>query len=136
MWGDISMEHTRRKLFGSGAALVTGVLGLGFIGRRLASPEAPPHDPEHAVDASADGVVRRIELRLYGRGWQLISDAPRATWARPARGQSSIVFGELFDGPESSAGKKIGELYATSTSVNAPFGGGPLAATAVEQHTL
>jgi len=52
-------------------------------------------------------VAPSTELRLYGRGWQLQSDAPRVTWARPTRGQRSLVFGELLDGPAEAGGIKL-----------------------------
>jgi hypothetical protein len=84
----------------------------------------------------ADDRGLSTELRLYGRSWQLQSDAPRATWARPSRGQRSLVFGELLNAPASAGGSKIGEYYAVCTCVNAPFGAGPTAATSFEQHTL
>ena len=127
----------RRKLLGGGAALLTGLLGAG-LGRRLGGSEGPAREPARTTEASATAADAdtRLDLRLYGRGWQMQADAPRAAWARPARGQRQLVFGELLDRPSADADAKVGEFYATCTCVNAPFGAGPLAATFLEHHTL
>jgi Allene oxide cyclase barrel like domain len=129
-------QPARRKLLGGGAALVTGALSLGFLGKRLGQTEALPTAvavPTVAVTAPPGAP---IELRLYGRNWHVQGEGPRARWARPERGQGQVVFGELLDGPIDSAGAKVGEFYATCTCVNAPFGAGPFAAAFVEHHTL
>jgi len=129
-------QSGRRKLLGGGAALATGVLGLGFLGKRFGqSDPQPTHAAKLPVVATAPSGAP-IELRLYGRNWHIQGEGPRARWARPERGQRQLTFGELLDGPVDSAGAKVGELYATCTCVNAPFGAGPLAAAFVEQHTL
>jgi hypothetical protein len=133
-------EKMRRTLLGGGAALVTGLLGAGLFGRQsgAAGPAvtaAPSAGEASPPDRSADSAPS-TELRLYGQNWQLQSDGARITWARPTRGQRSLVFGELLDAPAHAGGAKIGELYATCTCVNAPFGDGPTAATSLEQHTL
>ncbi|MCC6178896.1 MAG: hypothetical protein IT305_26610 [Chloroflexi bacterium] len=126
-------EPTRRKLLGGGAALLAGALGAGVYGRRLTHADPMPADA--MAPGSTRPTVTTLDLRLYGRNWQVQSDAPRAAWARPSRGQRSLTFGELLDGA-AEAGAKVGEFYATCTCVNAPFGAGPLAATYLEQHTL
>jgi hypothetical protein len=129
-------QSARRKLLGGGAALVTGALGLGFLGKRFGPTEPRPMlaaDSQRTVTAPSGAP---FELRLYGRNWHLQGEGPRARWTRPERGQRQLIFGELLDGPTSSAGVKVGEFYATCTCVNAPFGAGPLAAAFVEHHTL
>jgi len=129
-------QPARRKLLGGGAALVTGMLGLGFLGKRVEQSESQPRsvaDQPVTVTASAGAP---FELRLYGRNWHIQGEGPRARWARPERGQGQVTFGELLNGPVDSAGVKVGEFYATCTCVNAPFGAGPLAAAFVEYHTL
>jgi hypothetical protein len=126
-------QPARRRLLGGGAALATGLLGLGFLGKR------PGHaEPEATGAAGAPVSVSSgpIELRLYGRNWHVQGEGPRARWPRPERGQRQLVFGELLNGPIDAAGIKVGELYATCTCVDAPFGAGPLAASFVEHHTL
>jgi hypothetical protein len=107
---------------------MTGLLGVGLVGRQARRADA--------VAAAAPDGPPTTELRLYGRGWQLQSDAPRVAWARPTLGQRSLVYGELLDAPPEAGGGKVGELYATCTCLNAPFGEGPTAATSLEQHTL
>jgi hypothetical protein len=126
----------RRTLLAGGATLVTGTLGLGFLGKRLGHAEPQPSgaaDPPVTVTAPSGAP---FELRLYGRNWHVQGEGPRARWARPERGQRQVVFGELLEGPNDPAGVKVGEFYATCTCVNAPFGAGPLAAAFVEHHTL
>jgi hypothetical protein len=133
-------ERTRRTLLQGGAALVTGVLGAGLFGRRLGQSEtaaiSQPDGDGSRPQALPPDQPASTELRLYGRNWQILSDGPRITWARPTRGQRSLVFGELLDAPAEAAGAKIGEIYATCTCVNTPFGPGALGATSFEQHTL
>lgn len=127
-------ERSRRTLLGGAAAAVTGLLGAGIFGRRAEAPTASP--PPSAEATTAQSATSTVELRLYGRGWQFQADGPRASWVRPVRGQQSLVYGELLDAPALENGAKVGELYATCTCVNAPFGPGPLAASFLEQHTL
>jgi hypothetical protein len=129
-------EQTRRRLIGRGAAVVTTLLGASILGRRSGPSASTSIVPAAAASSLAQDAGPVVEIRLYGQGWQMQSDAPRATWARPARGQQSLVFGELFDAPADAGGSKVGELYATCTCVNSPFGPGPLSATLLEQHTL
>jgi hypothetical protein len=126
-------QPARRKLLGGGAAVVTGLLGLGFLSKRVGQAEPMP---SVAANAPITASGAPIELRLFGRNWHIQGEGPRARWTRPERGQSQVVFGELLDGPSNSAGVKVGEFYATCTCVNAPFGPGPLAAAFVEHHTL
>jgi hypothetical protein len=105
---------------------VTGLLGAGLFGRQSERPEGVLTSQTEALERLLDSPSRpgplRSELRLYGQNWQLESDAPRITWARPTRGQRSLVYGELLDGPADAGGAKVGELYATCTCVDAPFG--------------
>jgi hypothetical protein len=133
-------ENARRTLLGGGAALVSGLLGAGLFGRQVgradAATAAQPTETSAPPSVGLQEQPPTTELRLYGRGWQLQSDAPRAAWARPTRGQRSLVFGELLDAPADAGGTRLGELYATCTCVDAPFGPGPTAATSLEQHTL
>jgi len=129
-------QPARRKLLGGGAALVTGTLGLGFLGKRLWQSEPQPKGAADPLVPIAAPSAAPVELRLYGRNWHIQGEGPRARWARPERGQRQVAFGELLDGPTDSAGVKVGEFYATCTCVGAPFGAGPLAAAFVEHHTL
>ena len=102
----------RRKLLGGGAALVTGTLGLGFLGKRFGQAEPQPSGAADSTVAVTAPSGPAIELRLYGRNWHIQGEGPRARWARPERGQSQIVFGELLDGPSDSAGvAKVGEFF-------------------------
>jgi hypothetical protein len=126
----------RRKLLGGGAALVTGTLGLGFLGKRFGQAEPQPRGAADRPAPMTAPSGAAIELRLYGRNWHIQGEGPRARWARPERGQRQVVFGELLDGPIGSAGVKVGEFYSTCTCVSSPFGAGPLAAAFVEHHTL
>ena len=96
-------QPARRKLLGGRAALVTGTLGLGFLGKRVGQAEPQPRgaaDSRVAVTAPSGAP---IELRLYGRDWHIQGEGPRALWARPERGQRQVVFGELLDGPLAAA---------------------------------
>ena len=129
-------QPARRKLLGGGAALVTGTLGLGFLGKRFGQTEPGPEVAANLPASATAASEAAVELRLYGRNWHVQGEGPRARWARPERGQRQVVFGELLDGPGDSTGAKVGEFYATCTCVNAPFGAGPLAAAFVEHHTL
>jgi len=130
-------QPARRRLLGGGAALVTATLGLGFLGKRIGQAEPQSGGAADSTVTVTAPSGAPIELRLYGRNWHIQGEGPRARWARPERGQSQVVFGELLDGAGDSAGvAKVGEFYATCTCVDAPFGAGPLAAAFVEHHTL
>lgn len=122
----------RRKLLGGGAAALTGFLGVG-LSRRLGGSDGPVTAPA-AEEPAADSTT--VEFRLFGRGWHIQGDGPRAAWARPTRGQRQLAFGELFERPDADAEAKVGEFYAACTCVNAPFGPGPLSATFMEHHTV
>ncbi len=113
-------KPSRRILLQRGLLLVVGAMGLGAASKGIVAPGvlAPP--------------AAATTLRLYGRHWHLFS-SERKAGELPARGDRLSVYGELLNAP---GGSTVGEFYAASFHLQAPFGSGEMAAESAEMHTF
>lgn len=114
---DAERSTGRRGLLTKGVVLFGSALGLGLLGR----------------DVASGGEARKsvVTMALHGGEWRL-TYPDRRRGVPPAPGERSASFGQLFSNPDRT--EKAGEFYASSFQFGAPFGQGQFAANAMELH--
>jgi hypothetical protein len=115
---------TRRSLFRRGCGLLAAAIGVNLAGGSSA--------PTANANANAALATGGSPLKLYGRYWHSYSQV-RRPGQLPARGDRLAVSGELLDSPE---GNRVGDFYATTFCMTAPFGPSSPAAVSTELHTF